>query len=141
MKPLVILTIGLIAAMLSACTNMPAGVMQPGTAGYITQMGGKLDLTMPSGASAKIDNQESFAKATSAVSTSINLITIAKALDRMFDSDDLATTTDAATQQQANANATALQTTQANNAHAETMAAMEMEAAPAAALPAAVPVP
>jgi hypothetical protein len=114
----------------TSCTNMPAGVMQPGTQGYITQMGGKLELTMPSGAVAKIDNQKSFEKATSTIGTSINLITIAKAVDRMFDSDDLTTTTDAATAQNANNNSTALSTTQANNAHAENMAAMELEAAP-----------
>ena len=129
MKTLAILTVGIIALMCASCTNMPAGMMQPGCAGYVTQLGGKLELTMPNGATAKIDNQKSFEKAAGTIGTSINLITIAKALDRMFDSTDTTTAADAATAQNASNNSAATAQNASNNATQVELAGMEEAAA------------
>ena len=111
---------------LPSCTNIPAGVFQPGTAGYVTQVGGKLELATAS-ATAKVDNQESFKRATKVLDNGMlawAVTNIAKSFDANATSVDKA---NIEASSKAASEKTALEATKEANRSAEAMAAMEME--------------
>ena len=113
MKTRIILRAALLT--LPSCTNIPAGVFQPGTAGYVTQVGGKLELATTS-ATAKVDNIESFKRATKVLDNGM----LAWAVSNVVKSLDAnATDVDKANieaSSKATSEKTALEATKANNA-------------------------
>lgn len=110
---------------LPSCTNIPAGVFQPGTAGYVTQVGGKLELSTTS-ATAKVDNQESFKRATKVLDNGMlawAVSNVVKSLDANatdVDKANIEASSKAASEK------TALEATKEANRSAEAMAAMEV---------------
>ncbi len=129
MKPYTTMILVALACITNACTNIPAGVFQPGTDGYVTQVGGKLELATTS-ATAKVDNQESFRRATKVLDNGMlawAVSNIVKSLDANateVDKANISASSKAASEK------TALEATKANNAHALDMAKLEAEVVP-----------
>ncbi len=116
----------IIAIALPSCSNIPAGIIQPGTQGYVTQLGGKMKLTTAH-ANLELDNEASFKAATKTLDNGI----IAWAATKIIDGLD----TNATDVDKANIDAQAQATSQQNanaaakeaNRHTETMATLAEE--------------
>ena len=120
--------VGILAALLlPSCSNIPAGIIQPGATGYITQTGGSMTLKSPAGAELAINNEASFKALTKTLDNGI----IAWAATKIIDGLD----TNATDVDKANIDAQAQATSQQNanaaakeaNRHTETMATLAEE--------------
>jgi len=113
-----------------SCLQMPAAMLQPGTPGNLTQVGGKVKLTTAHG-NLDSDLSVSFRDATKAVSGSIRDWLISKVLLRGLDSMDATTASDEAlAKAEINANTEAAKIASAEKIRLEELA---MEAAEATA--------
>jgi hypothetical protein len=121
---------------LPACTVVPAGVVEPGQAGNITQLGGRMNLTTRT-ASLQIDNVESFKDGSKLIDNGIKAWGIVTSLNRYFDSEDATTAATAATRK----TEIDASTEAARIASEERLAAQAMELEAAEAVVPAVPVP
>lgn len=122
--------VGILAALvLPSCSNIPAGVIQPGTQGYVTQLGGKVKLSTAH-ANLDIDNVESFKDGTKTINNGIFTWGLTKITDIV---DGNATDVDKANidaQSKASSEKAANAATKEANRHTEALTKMEIESVP-----------
>lgn len=138
-KSHIVLILACLAGLLFAgCLQMPAGVLQPGTEGLYTQLGGKVKLTTAS-ATLESDMQKSFKDGSDVLKGSIRDWLISKVLLRGLDSMDASTASDEAlAKAEINGKTEAAKIASAEKIRLEELA---MEAAEMEAATAIVPVP
>lgn len=138
-KSHIVLILACLAGLLLAgCLQMPAGVLQPGTEGLYTQLGGKVKLTTAR-ATLESDMQKSFKDGSDALKGSIRDFLISWVIGRGFDSQDATTASDEALKKaEIQGNTEAAKIASAERIRLEELAieAAEMEAATAV-----IPVP
>lgn len=119
--------VGILAALLlPSCSNIPAGIIQPGTQGYVTQLGGKMKLTTAH-ANLELDNEASFKAATKTLDNGIIAWAATKIIDGIdgnaadVDKANINASSKASSEKAANAAA------KEANRHTETMATLAEE--------------